>query len=160
MKNIRVMSKGEIQETEITGYFVVNYFDLEQHSLNDIQKFAIAKNTTIENAHNKNKILEVEVNDVEITKENIKKEKDKKNFPIKLFNYTDAKRIIDFVSDNNKNNFIFQCDFGRSRSLSTAIFCHRYILNDHRMSIGQQFIYNKSVYRILMKTLLFPLKYS
>lgn len=154
-KIIKIASKGEIQENAIIGFCVINFFDKNAHSLNDIQKFAIAKNKTIEDTFNNGDILEVEVNDVEVTDKNKKKEISDKAFPIKLFNKKEAKRIIDFIEKNKDRDFIFQCDFGRSRSLTTAIFAHKFMLTNHKFSFPDYYIHNKSLFKILSNTYLF-----
>jgi len=158
VKTIRVMSKGQIQENEVINTYIVNYFDLGGHSIAETQKFAIGKNATIEKAHQLGRILEVEANDVEITEENIKKSKDKNSYPIKLFNLEEAKRVVDFIESHKDSDFVFQCDFGRSRSLTTAVFAQKYILQEHEILVRKQFIYNKSVYRLLARAYLFPNK--
>lgn len=162
MKNeIHVMSKGQIQETKVNNSYIVNYFDYTAQSLVAVQKYALGKNQTIIDASEENKILEVEINDVEITPENIKQaKKNKDGFPLRLSNPLDAKRVIDFLEENKNNNFIFQCDFGKSRSLTTAYFAKRYILTDHKFNHRNIYIHNKSLFRILMKVYLFPLKYK
>lgn len=159
MKKIYVMSKGQIQEQIVNNYCVINYFDKDMDSLMKVQKLAIAKNTSIIEQFNRNKILEIEANDLEITKETIKLEKKKrKEYPIKLFNKFLAKKIITFVEKNKDMNFIFQCDYGRSRSLTTAYFMNRYILTDHKLINKEILIRNKSIFKILMRAYLFPKK--
>lgn len=155
------MAKGEIQEKDVSGFCIVNYFDYTAQSLNRVQKQAIAKNHTIEEAYFGGRILEVEVNDVERTPENIRQaKKNKEGIPLRLINEHEASRVIQFVKDHEDEDFIFQCDFGKSRSLTTAYFATRYLLPNHKLTNRRIYIHNKSVFKMLMKTFLFPHKYG
>lgn len=144
-KIIKVMSKGQIQETVIPDDFVIiNFFDKNQLSLKKIQKIAIAKNESIEKNNN---ILEIEANDIEL----INDKKINSSFEVKIFNEMDAYKIIDFIIENKDKNFIFQCDYGKSRSLTTAIFAHKFLLRQHKLINNEYKIRNKMIYRYLFK---------
>lgn len=160
-KKILVMAKGEIQEKDISDFYIINYFDYTAQSLAEVQKLAIAKNQTITDAFKEKRILEVEVNDVERTPENIKQASSNKiGIPLRLIDEYEARRIIDFVLENKDKEFIFQCDFGKSRSLTSAYFASRYLLPDHKLIHQNIYIHNKSVFQKLIKAYLFPKKYE
>lgn len=160
MKKILVMSKGQIQEEKVSDFCVVNYYDSTAKTLAEIQDISIAKNTTILQLEKENKLLSLEVNDVEVTEKTkkIEKKREKTAIPLKLMTEDVALSIIDFIEKNKESDFIFQCDFGRSRSLTTAYFANRFLLLDHELINKEVLIRNKSIFKILFNAYLFPKK--
>lgn len=160
MLKIYVMSKGELQEFKIPDNFcLINYHDFKAQNIQEVQDTSISKNTSILDLYKKNKILNIEANDLEINKINIKlakKSQKKKNlYPIALFNEDHKKEIIEFIHNNKDMNFIFQCDYGRSRSLTTAMFAKKFILTEHELDVREEKIRNKSIFKKLMRYELF-----
>jgi ADP-ribosyl-[dinitrogen reductase] hydrolase len=83
-----------------------------------------------------------------------------KNFIEKLFkknknpfHFTDknAIDIINKVKGENIKNIYINCEYGKSRSVSTAIFINNYILENHVLLTPDKIIRNKFIYNKLKK---------
>lgn len=153
MLKIEVMSKGDFHNKELKENTKVIYFyDCGDFNLKKYQNLTIVKNESLLNLMEDKDFIQLEINDAEITKKALLRELNDKYQPIKLFKKNDAMKIINFVKNKKNYNFIFVCDYGRSRSLTTAIFCHENILKNHEFINNERIIRNKSIYKILRYT--------
>jgi hypothetical protein len=78
-------------------------------------------------------------------------------FPFKnIFSKEDCKELIHFLEKNKaqEKNIIIQCEYGKSRSLTTAIVLKETILNEtHNLIVTESTIRNKIIYNIMKKGL-------
>lgn len=151
MKEIKVLSQGQIlsEETNLNNTLVISYYNSSDYSIIEKQKVAFETNTTI--LKNKKNILVIQKDDIQ----NLSKFQFlKHNFKpySNVFSRNDIKSIIDFINerDYREKDIIFQCEFGKSRSLTTAILLHEYYLkNTHKLIIEENKIRNNVIEKII-----------
>ena len=143
---IKIMSKGEIQNKNIPeNVAIINFYDRTGISLYQIQKHSVPPNDSIIKLGNKEQILSICADDLDL---NFKRNTAQ---PVSYLTDIQCNNIINFIKKHTDKIFIFQCDYGKSRSLSTAIFAKEYILNEHFFDHHEKVIRNQSFYNLLIK---------
>lgn len=151
MKEIKVLSQGQIlsEETNLNNTLVISYYNSSDYSIIEKQKVTFETNPTI--LRNEKNILTLKKDDIQnlskfqFLKHNLKPYSN-------VFSKNDIKSIIDFINerDYKEKDIIFQCEFGKSRSLTTAILLHEYYLkNTHKLIIEENKIRNNVIEKII-----------
>lgn len=151
MKKIKVLSQGQIlsEEVSLNNKLVISFHNSSDYNIIEKQKVAFETNPSI--LKNKNNILTLPRDDVQ---ELSKFQFFKHNFkPYRnIFSKNDLINIINFLNekDYKEKDIIFQCEFGRSRSLTTAILLNEYYLSPtHKLIIEENKIRNKVIEKII-----------
>lgn len=104
-------------------------------------------------------ILKYQDNIILIRKDDIQKLTKFENFKHNIrpynniFNKNDCDEIIKFLKKNNFENkdIIFQCEYGKSRSLTTAICLYNNLLNKtHNLKIENNIVRNKVIEKVIL----------
>lgn len=149
---IRTLAMGELinikfKDSDLLVSFV-NYGD--NNPIDDINKSPI-----IENINVKNQIV-IYANDISyehLRKPNFINKFLRKNVNEFHFNDQNAIDIISKVSEENIKNVYINCEYGKSRSVTTAIFINETILKNHILLTEDKIIRNKYIYDKLNKIL-------
>lgn len=151
MKEINVLSQGQIlsEEINLNNKLVISFNNSSDYNIIEKQKVAFETNPSI--LKNKNNILTLPRDDIqELSKFQFFKHNLKSYGNI--FSKNDLINIINFLNerDYREKDIIFQCEFGRSRSLTTAILLHEYYLkNTHKLVVDENKIRNKVIEKII-----------
>ncbi len=174
MKKIFVLSVGEIQlRNDLDNFAIISYRDASGVDIISLQNYSLPKNEKILNHKN---ILCIEADDVEFEiKEDSEQDKGFKlifkniidkifnkklesNFPIVLFNEMKAKEVIEFAMKNKDKDIIVQCIYGKSRSLTTAIFLEEMVLKDTHILEHKEKVIRNNSFMTLLKNVFSKLK--
>ena len=153
MKTIRVLSQGEILDSscKLKDNLVISFYNTTDYSIIEKQKVSFVSNSDI--LEYQDSILTLQKDDVQkLSKFQIIKHSIKP-YP-NIFDNKDCEKIIDFLYKKNyKNkNIIFQCEYGKSRSLTTAIcFYNAYLNKTHELMAENNIIRNKVIEEIVLK---------
>lgn len=143
---IKVMSKGEIQNKIIpNSVVIINYYDFLGFSLFKTQNHSLVKNESIIYLNDKKQILSICADDININVISTGAQ------PISYLSEVQAEQIVDFIIKHKDKTIVFQCDYGKSRSLSTAVFAKDYILKEHDFSHKENVVRNQSFYNLLLE---------
>lgn len=154
MNKIKVFSIGEISSftNKInSNILVISFFNSNDFSIIDKQKFSIKTNPSI---------LEFENNILCLQRDDITKLSFFKTIIHKLkpynniFSNNDVKLIVKFLKNNDYQNkdIYIQCEYGKSRSLTTAICLEKYFLNKtHKLEHEEKIIRNYIIYNCFQK---------
>lgn len=151
MKEIKVLSQGQIlsEEINLNNKIVISFYNSSDYNIIEKQKVAFETNPSI--LKNKNSILTLPIDDIQelskfqFFKHNIKHYEN-------VFSKNDLINIIDFLNnrDYREKDIVFQCEFGKSRSLTTALLLHEYYLNStHKLVVEENKIRNKVIEKII-----------
>lgn len=124
---------------------IINFYDRTGISLYKIQKHSFPPNNSIIKLGNKEQILSICADDLDI---NFKRYTIQ---PVSYLTDIQCNNIINFIKKHTDKIFIFQCYYGKSRPLSTAVFAKEYILNKHIFDHHERVIRNQSFYNLLIK---------
>ena len=151
MKEIKVLSQGQIlsEETNLNNTLVISFHNSSDYNIIEKQKVTFETNPTI--LKNEKSIFILKKDDIqnlskfEFFKHRLKPYEN-------IFSKHDLINIINFLNerDYREKDIIFQCEFGKSRSLTTAILLHRYYLKTtHNLVIEENKIRNKVIEKII-----------
>lgn len=156
LKKIKVLSIGEVASPSFImnkDVLLISFYNSNDFSIVEKQQYSLKTNPTIIDFSNN--ILSLQKDDIiKLSFFNNLKHQIKPYSNI--FSIKDSQLIINFLNNNDyKNKDIYiQCEYGKSRSLSTAIALEKYFLNNtHFLEHNENIIRNKIIYECIKKYL-------
>jgi hypothetical protein len=153
MKKIKVISQGEILDSKcnLKDSIIISFHNTTDYNILEKQNVTFITNPDILTF--KSNILFLKIDDVQdLTKFQFIKHSFKPYSNI--FSEKDCVNIIEFLKEKDYKNktLIFQCEYGKSRSLTTAMCLFEYFLNEtHILEVDEKNIRNKVIEKIIIK---------